>query len=37
MEGATEKKLKTVRDSYIGIDLSIHAKREPQNLVRHTL
>ncbi len=31
MEGATEKE-KNVRSSYIGLHLSIHAKKEPKHL-----
>jgi hypothetical protein len=36
MEGATTK-LKTIRGSYKGLDLSIDTKKEPKNLVRHSL
>jgi hypothetical protein len=34
---AQQKKLKTVRGSYTGLDLSIHAKKEPKNLGTHFL
>jgi hypothetical protein len=32
-----QKKLKTIRGSYTGLDLSIHDKNDPKNLVRHSL
>jgi hypothetical protein len=32
-----QKKLKTIRGSYTGLDLSIHDKKDPKNLVRHSL
>ncbi len=34
---AQQKKLKTVRGSYTDLDLSIHAKKDPKNLVTHSL
>jgi hypothetical protein len=32
-----QKKLKSIRVSYTGLDLSIHAKKEPKNLLRHSI
>jgi hypothetical protein len=34
---AQQKKLKTVRGSHTDLDLSIHAKKGPKNLMTHSL
>jgi hypothetical protein len=34
---AQQKKIKTIRGSYTGLDLSIRNKKDPKNLVRHSL
>ncbi len=34
---AQQKKFKTVRGSYTDLDQSIHVKKDPKNLMRHSL
>jgi hypothetical protein len=34
---AQKKKFKSIRRSYTGLVLSMHAKKEPKNIVRHSL